>query len=133
LTEAEYLAQVSGMLQQIQSGAIADVPDSLISRPDARAFWGVLRELPLSYNADNAAPVAPELLAEIALRLDAIIVRHKVRDWTRNLDVQNTMRNAIEDDLYELRDQGKLTLSIADIDRVLDAILELARQRERIA
>jgi type I restriction enzyme R subunit len=120
-------------LDQLQTGAVVGVPDKLNARPDARAFWSTLRELPVGYAVNEAAAPSPDVLADVALDLDQIITKRKVRDWTRNLDVQNTMRNDIEDYLYELRDTEGMTLTTADIDRILDAILELAKQRERIA
>lgn len=132
MTEAEYLAQVTALLEQLQTGAIADVPERLTSRADARAFWSSLRELPLSYTSAPEAAPSPERLATVALDLDQIITQRKVRDWTHNPDVQNRMRNDIEDYLYELRETQGLALTTSDIDRVLDTILELARQRERM-
>jgi hypothetical protein len=57
----------------------------------------------------------------------------KVRDWTGKLDVQNTMRNDIENYLYDLRDMEGMRRTTADIDHLLDAILERAKQRERMA
>jgi type I restriction enzyme R subunit len=131
LSEAEYLARVSATLEQLQTGAIVDIPTSVANRPTARAFFSTLRELPVSYTAEPTATPDPEVLATIALELESLIARRKVRDWIRNLDIQNAMRNDIEDYLYDLRSQG-ITLSNTDIDRVLDAILELAKQRERM-
>jgi len=132
LSEAEYLEQVSSALEQLQTGALADVPEQLSSRPDARAFWSTLRELPVGYNAAGSTPVSATALADVALDLEQLIAKRKVRDWTRNLDVQNRMRNDIEDYLYEWRATAGIDLPTADIDRILDAIVELAKQRERI-
>lgn len=131
LSEAEYLARVSATLEQLQTGAIADIPTSVANRPTARAFFSTLRELPVSYTAEPTAAPDPEVFATMALELEALIAKRKVRDWIRNLDIQNAMRNDIEDYLYDLRSQG-ITLSNTDIDRILDAILELAKQRERM-
>jgi hypothetical protein len=38
----------------------------------------------------------------------------------------------IEDYLYELRTVRGLSLSAGDIDRILDAIIELAKQRDHL-
>ncbi len=87
----------------------------------------------MAYNAGDRLAASPELLADVAVDLDQIITRRKVRDWTRNPDVQNRMRDDIEDYLYDLRDRAGIALPTADIDRILDAIMELAKQRERLA
>jgi hypothetical protein len=81
---------------------------------------------------DPAAAPLPELLATVALDLDRIITERNVRDWTRNPDVHNRMRTAIEDELYDFRSTQGVALTTADIDRVLETILELAKQRERM-
>src|SRR4029079_14729431 len=78
LTEAEYLAQVSRALEQLQTGATVDMLENLQGRPDARAFWSTLRELPVSYNAGDVPAASSELIADIALDLDQIITRRKV-------------------------------------------------------
>ena len=68
----------------------------------------------------------------MAIELQQIVARRKVRDWTRNYDIQNAMRNDIEDYFYNARDAHNLAVSPADMDRILDAIVELAKQRDRI-
>jgi type I restriction enzyme R subunit len=131
LSEADYLAQASALLAQVQTGAVVDVPDKLHSRPDARAFFSTLRDLPMNYTNDQAPP-PPDVVADIALDLDQIITTRKVRDWTRNLDIQNTMRNDLEDYLYAARAAHGLPLTPDDIERMVDTIIELAKQRARI-
>ncbi len=92
---------------------MADVSDDLRGRPDARAYWSTLRELPVGYNADSTPSLSTELLADVALEFEQIINRRKVRDWTHNVDVQNRMRNDIEDYLYDLRDRAGVTMPAA--------------------
>ena len=48
---------------------------------------------------------------------------------TRNTDVQNRMKGAIEDCLFELMEREKLELTFEEIDRILDSVLDIARVR----
>jgi type I restriction enzyme R subunit len=97
LSEAEYLAAMAETLQQIQTGQVRDIPATLEGRQDARAYFSTLRELPVGYNTGNDDGADSELLAEAALELERIVARRKVRDWTRNYDIQNAMRKDIEE------------------------------------
>jgi type I restriction enzyme R subunit len=50
-------------------------------------------------------------------------------NWTNNTDVQNRMMGAIEDYLFELKDQHDVGLTFEDIDRILEMVLDIARTR----
>ena len=103
ITEVEYLKRMQEILGDVQQGAVRDVPAKLTSYPAAQPYWSQLRELALPFDADGAAPTHGDLLADMAIALEAIIAWRKVRDWTRNSDVQNAMRNELEDYLYDVR------------------------------
>jgi type I restriction enzyme R subunit len=133
MTEADYLQRMRAMLDDVQRGAVQDVPAKLVSYPQAQPYWSQLRELPFSYSVDDSAGMNGDVLAEMAIALEAIIARRKVRDWTRNGDVQNAMRNDLEDYLYGLQDAGNVAVSSGDMDRILSAVIELAKQRDRSA
>ena len=67
-------------------------------------------------------------LVKAALGIDAIIQKHKIVNWTNNADVQNQMKNAIEDFLHEVEpDDG--ALSFEAIDLLLEKCLDITRRR----
>ena len=66
--------------------------------------------------------------AAIALALDDIIRQHRIVDWTRNEDVKKRMEQALEDHLYNLRDQG-LELGFDVIEQVYSGVLRIAEAR----
>jgi len=70
-----------------------------------------------------------DISADIGLKTDEIIRRLKVVDWVRNLDIQNSMLNEIEDYLYEIRDERGVDLSEDDIDLIMEKCLEIAKKR----
>lgn len=132
INEVEYLKQMQETLSEVQQGAVEDVPARLASYPAAQPYWSQLRELDLRYGAD-AADSSGDLLADMAIALEAIIAQRKVRDWTRNSDVQNAMRNELEDYLYDLRASRQIDLAPDVMDRVVNTVIELAKQRDRNA
>ena len=46
-----------------------------------------------------------------------------------NTDVQNRMMGAIEDYLFDLKEQHRIDLTFEDIDRILEMVLDIARTR----
>ena len=64
-----------------------------------------------------------------ALEIDEIIRNNKMIDWTHNKDVQNQIKNKIEDYLYDLSDEQGMDLSFDEIDLVLDKVMEIALLR----
>jgi type I restriction enzyme R subunit len=55
--------------------------------------------------------------------------REKIVNWTTNRDVQNRMKNEIEDYLHHLADEREIALTFDDIDGILERCLDIARVR----
>lgn len=66
-------------------------------------------------------------LADSQKRL--VILRERIVNWTTNTDVQNRMRNNIEEALYDLESRTGLNLSFEEIDAILEKCLDVARRR----
>ena len=93
----------------------------LRQRSSARAFYGVLSERLAAYLED------PDALVEAALQTDAIIERHKVRDWQHNQDAQNRMLNDIDDLFHELGRAHGVALPYDVLDEVVGKVMNVAR------
>lgn len=70
-----------------------------------------------------------EVVAETVVRIDDAILRERIVNWTTNTDVQNRMRTAIEDTLFDLKSRTGLDLSFDEIDAILERCLDIARRR----
>ena len=70
-----------------------------------------------------------EALAQTALRIDEIIQRERIVNWTANLDVQNRMQIDIEDALHDFKSETGMDLSFDEIDSILEKCLDIARRR----
>lgn len=127
LSDAEYLQRVQELSASVRDRTGDMVPEPVRYDPDARAFFGVVRESLAPYGKDGVD--IENAGAAAALDIERIIDERRTVNWTRNADVQNQMRNAIEDRLFALKDEG-LALSLEDIDTVMERSLELAKVRK---
>ena len=127
LSDAEYLQKVEQIAERVRNRTGDDIPVALAHRDVAKAFFGVLQEVFL--DRTNQTANARDIGATISLAIDDIVQEHRIVHWTRNTDVQNRMKLAIEDYLFELMERENLELSFKEIDRILDSVLDIARVR----
>jgi type I restriction enzyme R subunit len=132
ISEAEYLKRASEILHTIQTGRDADTPGQLFQYRDAPAFFRAMRDPLARYEVDVPGTTKDELLADVAIRLEQIIEARKIRDWTTNLDVQNEIKRAMDEYLYSIKGRYEIPLTDGDIDVILDSVLEIAKQRDRL-
>ncbi len=97
------------------------VPEPLRQRDKARAYYGVLSERLTEY-VDS-----PDALVATALETDAIITRHKVRDWQNNRDAQNRMLNDLDDLFHELKQERGVPIPYTVLDEVTAKIMNVAK------
>lgn len=145
LTEAQYLARVTEIMQQVRDGKRDDAPVALRERDLARAFYGALKEQlansvlageparldedPASYAGEPPRSRIEEILTDAAVEIERIITRHAVVRWRENVDAQNRMRNDIDDFLYRLQDERGFKLTLTQMDTIVETSLRIARNR----
>ena len=132
ISEAEYLKKATKILRDVQGGRDADMPEKLHRFRDASAYYGVIREPLAQYTVDVPGVDMDDLIADIAIRLEEIIEEKKIRDWTTNLDVQREIKRAMDEYLYSVRGRYDIPLTAGDVDVILDSVLEIAKQRDRM-
>jgi len=108
-------------LEAVRNKGKDTVPEPLRQRDKARAYYGVLSERLAEY-VDS-----PDTLVATALETDAIIVRHKVRDWQHNKDAQNRMLNDLDDLFHDLKGERGVPIPYALLDEVTDKIMNIAK------
>lgn len=127
ITEAEYLKQMLQARQDLVEGSFSGVPDQLQGNPEARAFYGIVKDvLAEAYPASNLSEVNTEL-AQAGIDLSMIIQRLVIRDWIRNEDIQKQMKNDVEDYLLDHRKEFGVELSFTQLDIILDKVMGVAR------
>jgi len=150
ISEAEYLAKVTELMEQTRGGNVKDVPESLKENDLSRALYGalkeqmdgapasedagsasVVREDPQPYGADLPArkPTPDEVLAEAACEMEKIIRKHAVVRWRENIDAQNRMRNDLDDFLFDLQKRKGIVLSYTQMDAIIENVIRIAMHR----
>jgi type I restriction enzyme R subunit len=126
IDEMEYFNRVRDLEEQLEDGVSAGMPRRLEGRPAARAYYGIVDEKVSNDSTENELPdLSQEQLANAGIRIEEIIDKHKVVDWTRNPDVEKRMRNEVEDYLY-----FELGFPLDSIQEVLDRVIQVARSRD---
>jgi type I restriction enzyme R subunit len=123
LSDAEYLRKVTELCHTVRSRTDDGIPPQLRGRDTARAFYGVLVE-----KLSAKGGVDPKAVgAEAALKIDDIIRQRRIVNWESNADVQNQMRNDIDDYFYELAETRGVRLDLAEVDDLMEQCLKIAR------
>jgi type I site-specific restriction-modification system R (restriction) subunit len=126
LSDLEYLQQMREHLDTARTRGATTVPASLHNREQARAFYNVLQDK----LANTINPDQPEVLVTLAIGIEEIITRLKVRDWQHNQDIQNRMLDAIDDLIHHLNKDQPSPIHWTDIDEIIAKIMNIARNHE---
>jgi type I restriction enzyme R subunit len=126
LADRDYLAKVSEIADAIRTRKDDNLPASIRQREVAKAFYGIVREALAAHQTDGDFM---EKIADAAVAIDDAFLRERIVNWTTNADVQNRMRNDIEDALFDFKSRAGLDLSFEEIDAILEKCLDIARRR----
>jgi len=131
ISDVEYLARATEVMNSVLDRTGDSLPPALQGRDAAKAFYGVVNEVfeGLQMNEEALPYRAANVAADMAVQIDEAIKRRRVVDWRTNPDVQNEMRNAIDDLLYEARAKKGVPLSAHDMDAIIERALEIAKNR----
>lgn len=118
-----YLNKVTEILTMARTRTGDDIPISILNNEVAKAFYGVVFEKIKKYDATK------DSAAELALKIDKIILDNQYVDWIKNTDLQNKIINDIEDVLFEFKDTNKIDITFDDIDFIIDESMKIAKRR----
>ena len=127
LEEKAYLERIRSQRDRVEAREDEEdpVPSSIRGKGNETAFWGIARR-----ELRKAGLELDDLAEDIAVALTKIIDRHRNVGWQNDRDVQNRMRNEIDDFFFdEIMSRRGLDLSASTIDAVVDEILASARVR----
>ena len=118
-----YFNRVTEILTMARTRTGDDIPISILYNEVAKAFYGVVFEKIKKYDATK------DSAAELALKIDKIILDNQYVDWIKNTDLQNKIINDIEDVLFEFKDTNKIDITFDDIDFIIDESMKIAKRR----
>jgi type I restriction enzyme R subunit len=131
LSEKDYLNKVTEIMQSVLGRSGDHLPEELNGKEVAKAFYGVVSEAFEGLEMkDEAMPYGKEsLAADVAVKIDDA-VRERLRvDWRSNPDVQNEMRNAIDDLLYQAKSDKGVSLTTEGMDSIVERSIDIAKNR----
>ena len=133
LAEKGYLNKVTEVMESVLSRTGDKLPEILRDRDVAKAFYGVVNETieGMELKEDSVPYGGKNLAAELAVKIDEAVQKRLQVDWHNNPDVQNDMRNAIDDLLYEARQEKGVPLTVQDMDAIIERAIEIAKNRYR--
>lgn len=127
ISQLEFLNIVRSARDQVVRPRHEDVPENLRDNDTAVAFYHALEK-----HLGDAAPER-DVRAEAAEGAEAmlnIVQQRRVVNWTQREDIQNEMRNDLDDYLFDvMRDQKGVSLTPAIMDDIINRILSIARAR----
>lgn len=127
ISDNDFLAKIKDAAEQVRRPKYDDMPPEVQSDPNAAAVFNLL-EAALAGGKSNDE--RRSIAAAAALVLVAIVKELRVVNWTENPDVQNAMRNRMDDYFFDVvRDQHALQLPTDEIDALVDGVLKIARAR----
>ena len=97
----------------------------------AKAFYGVVNEVieGLELKEEPSRTGLRMWRRTWRCRLMRLFKQRLMVDWRVNPDVQNEMRNAIDDLLYEAKAKQGVPLSTEDMDAIIERSLDIAKNR----
>jgi type I restriction enzyme R subunit len=127
ISELHFLNIVRAARDQVVRPRHDDVPEQLRNNDTAVAFYHALEK-----HLADATP-GKDVRADAAEGAEAmleIIQNRRVVNWAQREDIQNEMRNDLDDYLFDvMRDQKGLPLTPAIMDDIIDRTLSIARAR----
>lgn len=126
LAEAEYLTRVRDIRDQVvRQGQGDDVPEAVRGDDLATAVWRVAAEVLATVSEDAA------ISTEVGAAFAAIVRKHRRVGWQHDPDVENSIRNEMDDYLYdEIKGRrGLYGLEIDAMDQLIDRAIAIARRQ----
>jgi type I restriction enzyme, R subunit len=127
ISDDQYLKEAVKIMATVRDRIGDHLPGELQNRESAGKFYGVVNGVFSRWK--DSLPDSNQAAVKAALKIDRIIQENMMADWTSNRDVQNQMKNQIEDYLYALKEAYGIGLTHADLDFILDKSIEIARDR----
>lgn len=129
LSEEEYLQKMLDAWNEAKDQGTSKVPVELRSDPEAKAYFRLFQDGFLKVAGEGRSDIAG-IAAETALKARKIVEEKKIRDWTNNRDVENSMLNDLDDLMFSVKGRYGLPLTAEDIDEILEAIIRVTKRRE---
>jgi type I restriction enzyme R subunit len=127
ISDLTYLSKIRALRDKVLTRQDEADPTPARLRDDnhAQAFWGLTKR-----NLEKVGMNDPDLASDIALRISQVIQRRRKVGWQYDRDVENAIRNDIDDFFFEeLRGERSVLIDPSVLDGIVDDVLASARVR----
>jgi len=80
----------------------------------------------------NASRDDEVYIAKIATMIDDVVSSKKIRDWSSNIDIKNSMMNEVEDVLYDASRLHGFSVSAEVVDAMIEKLILVAQRRDLV-
>ena len=131
IDEAEYLQKAKDYENQFHTGKQHNVPGSIQGKAAAIAYYNLINEvlvdcfIKLSNSKDVEATIALEIEAcikNVVYEYDTLII-----DWQTNSEIEKTLKNNLDDLLFEKQQQYDTQFSFDKIDLLIEEVIKIAK------
>ncbi len=131
IDEAEYLQKAKDYENQFHTGKQHNVPSSIQGKAAAIAYYNLINEvlndsfIKLSNSKDVEATIALEIEAcikNVVYEYDTLII-----DWQTNSEIEKTLKNNLDDLLFEKQQQYDTQFSFDKIDLLIEEVIKIAK------
>ncbi|MBL7766890.1 MAG: type I restriction endonuclease subunit R [Chitinophagaceae bacterium] len=134
ISEAQYLSRAEDIMNNVLAHTDNDIPEQLLDRDIAKAFYGLTLEALTEKIQDNI--VRKEVAVQTALQIDDLIQASvldngkPIIDWQYKTNITGKLLIEIGDYLIdEVRDKYNVDLSFKEMDRIAEDCIEVAKIR----
>ncbi|MFA5298887.1 MAG: restriction endonuclease subunit R, partial [Lutibacter sp.] len=131
IDEALYLQKAKEYENQFLTGKQNNVPNKIQEKPNAIAFYNLINAVlensfkntsePKEVQADTALEVE-YCIKHIVYENDTLII-----DWQTNTDIEKTIKNKLDDLLFEKQQQYDIQFSFDKIDELIEEVIKIAK------
>lgn len=134
ISEAQYLSRVQDIMNNVLTHTDNDIPEQLMARDAAKAFYGLTLESLTEKIKDNV--VRKEVATQTALQIDDLIKDSVIDngkpiiDWQYKTNITGKLLIEIGDYLIdEVRDKYNVVLTFEEMDKIAIDCIEVAKKR----
>lgn len=126
LTDADYLKQVTEIMNSVVNRKDDDLPKELEHNDNAQAFYRQSKEIIKSISKDKKLKSVP---VELGLNIESIIKSNIVVDWKMKPDIINRMKQDIDDMVYDMQDKYEFQIESDELNELIEKSIEVAKHR----
>ena len=125
ISEIEFLQRANKLKNEALTRTGDELPASLEGKEEAKAFFGTLKRVFEKKNDLTKENI--NKLAGMSIKISQIIEKHRIVDWFKNMDIQNRIKNEIEDYIYEQKENIGISIDFDSIDRIMEETIKTAK------